>query len=550
MIPRLAVVAGLSLLLAAAVGAATSGDVAQADPGEAIYLHGATAGGAVVSATRGGQSVVEGQPAACANCHQRSGLGGREGRFLIPPVTTRYLFRPHASEVEERDIPFVAGMHGDREPYTDATLARAIRDGLDSEGKPLNFLMPRYDLNDGDLSAVIEHLKRLDKTDVPGVTPTTLHFATIITPDADPAKKTGMLAVMKQFVTDRNARQMASAPHMVTSGRTAFSGMMFKVQRRWELHVWELTGPEATWRAQLERRLAAEPVFAVISGLGGAHWAPVQAFCERQSLPCLFPNVDAPPADADRNFYSVYFSRGVLLEAELLGGRLRDTPSHGVPVRVLQVYREGDSGEAAAAALERALQSSSIRVIRRAIPRAAAPTAVAAALRGDPHADAVVLWLRPSDLAGLPPQPPANAALYLSGQMAALEHAPLPAAWRAGVEMTYPCDLPDRRRVRVDFAMGWFRARHIPLVAERTQVDTYLALGLLSETLKGVTDTFVRDYLVEHLEETLAHRILTGYYPRLGVATGQRYASKGGYMVRFASAQGTAVVPDGEWTVP
>jgi hypothetical protein len=147
-------------------------------------------------------------------------------------------------------------------------------------------------------------------------------------------------------------------------------------------------------------------------------------------------------------------------------------------------------------------------------------------------------------------RPPAHAAIYLSGQMAALEHAPLPPAWRAGVEMTYPCDLPDRRRVRVDFALSWFNARHIGLVAERTQVDTYLALGLLSETLKGMADTFVRDYLVEHLEETLAHRIMTGYYPRLGVATGQRYASKGGYLVRFAAAQGTAVVPDGEWTVP
>lgn len=549
MIPRLAALAGL-LLLAAAGGAATAGAEAAADPGEAIYLHGTTRGGGVVSATRSAQAGVEGQAAACVNCHQRSGLGGREGRILIPPITTRYLFRPRAGAVEERDIPFVAGMHGDREPYTDATLARAVRDGLDSEGRPLDFLMPRYDLGDGDMAALIEHLKRLDRSDVPGVTPTTLHFATIVTPDADAAGKSGMLAVMNQFVADRNARQMVPAPHLVTSGRTSYSGMMFKVQRRWQLHVWELTGPEATWQAQLERRLAAEPVFAVISGLGGGHWAPVHAFCERQSLPCLFPNVDAPPADADRDFYSLYFSRGVLLEAELLGRRLRDEPGRAAPARVLQVYREGDSGEAAAAALERTAQAGAIRSTRRVIARAAPPAAVAAALRGSQDADAIVLWLRPADLAALPARPPAHAAVYLSGQMAALEHAPLPAAWRAGVEMTYPCDLPDRRRVRVDFAMSWFNARHIRLVAERTQVDTYLALGLLSETLKGMTDTFVRDYLVEHLEETLAHRIMTGYYPRLGVATGQRYASKGGYLVRFAAAQGTAVVPDGEWTVP
>jgi hypothetical protein len=239
-----------------------------------------------------------------------------------------------------------------------------------------------------------------------------------------------------------------------------------------------------------------------------------------------------------------------LLEAELLGRRLLDDSGRIAPTRVLQVFREGDSGEAATAAFESAVRSGVIHVTRHAIPRGAPATAVAAALGGGPPADAIVLWLRPSDLAGLPAQPPPHAAIYLSGQMATLEHAPLPAAWRTGVEMTYPCDLPDRRRVRVDFAMSWFNARHIALVSERTQVDTYLALGLLSETLKALTDTFVRDYLLEHMEDTLAHRIMTGYYPRLGMATGQRYASKGAYLVRFASTRGAAVVPDGEWTVP
>ncbi len=540
-----------SLLLSVCIGGNGAAPMHEpADPGETIYLHGHTAPGRPVAATRSAESTIQGQAAACANCHQRSGLGGREGRIVIPPITTRYLFRPRASVVEDRDIPFVAGMHGDRDPYTDATLARAIKDGLDSEGKPLNFLMPRYDLGDADMAAVISHLKRLDRPDVPGVSGTTLHFATIITPDADPVKQRGMLAVMNQFFADRNLRQMVPAPHMLTSGKTSYSGMMFKVQRRWELHVWELTGPESTWQAQLDRRLAAEPVFAVVSGLGGRTWAPVHAFCERAAVPCLFPNVDAPPPNADRDFYSVYFSRGVLLEAALLARRLVGEPGRPAVARVSQVYRAGDSGEVAAAALADALHASGIAVSRHVVPRGAPVGAVTEVLRGASGSDAVVLWLRQGDIAALPATPPAGAAVFVSGQMAALERAPLPMAWRGSAEMAYPFDLPDRRRVRVDFAMGWFRARNIPVVAEQTQVDTYLALGLLSETLKGLADTFVRDYLVEHFEETLAHRIMTGYYPRLGVAIGQRYASKGGYLVRFAHAQGTAIVPDGDWIVP
>ena len=49
-------------------------------------------------------------------------------------------------------------------------------------------------------------------------------------------------------------------------------------------------------------------------------------------MPCLFPNVEAPPASADDDFYTLYFSRGVLLEAGLdwdVIAKLRDTGGLG-----------------------------------------------------------------------------------------------------------------------------------------------------------------------------------------------------------------------------
>ncbi len=134
--------------------------------------------------------------------------------------------------------------------------------------------------------------------------------------------------------------------------------------------------------------------------------------------------------------------------------------------------------------------------------------------------------------------------------MGGLEHAPLPPGWRGRTHLAYPFDLPERRRVRVDFALGWFRIRQIPVVAEQVQADTYLACGLVSETLKHMVDNFVRDYLVERVEDMLEHRIVTGYYPHLALATGQRFASKGGYLVHWAERTGTRVVADGDWTVP
>src|SRR5262249_29928439 len=140
---------------------------------------------------------------------------------------------------------------------------------------------------------------------------------------------------------------------------------MFKVVRRWELHVWQLTGAPETWREQLDRHFAEEPVFAVVSGIGRTTWAPVHRFCEEREVPCLFPNLEVR-VDTDGDFYSVYLSRGVILEARLIAERILG--NEGIaPAVVHQVYRAGDSGEAAAKALEAALAGHEIKVLNHVV---------------------------------------------------------------------------------------------------------------------------------------------------------------------------------------
>jgi len=116
--------------------------------------------------------------------------------------------------------------------------------------------------------------------------------------------------------------------------------------------------------------------------------------------------------------------------------------------------------------------------------------------------------------------------------------------------MTYPFDLPMSRRVRMNYPLTWFKVRHVPVVAEQVQTDTYVACGILSETLSEMLDSFVQDYLVERLETMLSHRQVNGYYPRLSLAPGQRFASKGGSLVRFTDAEGPTIEADSEWTTP
>jgi hypothetical protein len=116
--------------------------------------------------------------------------------------------------------------------------------------------------------------------------------------------------------------------------------------------------------------------------------------------------------------------------------------------------------------------------------------------------------------------------------------------------LAYPFDVPDRRGVRLDYALGWFSFRHIPVVAPQVQADTYLACSLLSEVIKQLADSYVRSYLIEQLQGMMEHRLMTGYYPHLALTYHQRFASKGGYIARFSSDEGRHLVADGGWIVP
>jgi hypothetical protein len=543
---RIAAAALVALAVVTPVERAAAGPAVSV--GESIYLRGVQGSGAPLEGKREAGGVdAQGARAACVNCHQRSGLGSKEGSTTMPPITGEYLFWSPGHDAEA-GLPYVESMHGNRAPYSDATLARAIREGLDSQGRPLSYLMPRFALDDVDMAALIEYLKKLTVHRVAGVTDTVLHFATIFTPDADRVKRGGVLDVLEHYVAEKNSFPFRPSPPMRTSGKTAYSKSMYLAHRHWQLHVWDLTGPAATWAAQLEKHLAEEPVYAVLSGLGGSNWAPVHEFCERNAVPCLFPNVEVPVV-ADGDFYPLYFSKGVLLEAELIATRLLGPAGQPPAGTVLQIYRAGDSGERAAEALAARLKAQRIPVRNEALP--AGGRGVAKAVAGAGDAAVLVLWLRSADIAALGPAPPGRVTVYMSGLMGGLEDSPLPAGWRTRTLMAYPFDLPDKRGVRLDYPLGWFKFRHIPVVAQQVQADTYLTCSLIADALNNhMADVVVRPYLVEQLQGMIERRIMTGYYPRLTLAANQRFASKGGYIVHFSAPQGTHLIADGGWVVP
>lgn len=488
---------------------------------------------------------VSGMAAACVTCHRRSGFGEVEGRISIPPVAGAYLFAQSAAGSGDTQVPYIEGLNSTRKPYSQATLARAIRKGVGADGRALNYLMPRYPINDSAMASLIAYLKELKTEPSPGVSKSMLDFATIVTPDADPKRRQAMLEVLDKFFADKNAFLSNEVPRMVASHR-----LMYRVTRKWQLHVWELTGAPDTWEQQLRVHLEEDPVLAVISGLGGKTWAPVHRFCEQERIPCLFPNTDLPVVEPGE-FYSVYFSKGLFLEGQLLAKHLRDLQPAAGPRRIVQIFRGNDAGAPAAAAFAGLIGAAGPTIVDRRLDEATVGAAELAAAVSDIKAeDALVLWLRPEDLAGLPEKAAESPNIYISGLLGGLEETSLPPAWRAQSHLLFPVDLPAGRKVRLTYPYQWFKIRQIPIVDDRVQTDTYLACGILAETLSHMGEGYVRDYLVERVEVGLSHRIITGYYPRLGLAPGQRFASKGGYIVKFVAPTNSMVTAETEWLVP
>jgi hypothetical protein len=531
--------AGFALLTLVWLGSAAADPHAEA---ERIYRAGVLPSGKPLLGTREGGALVTGEAAACVNCHRRSGLGLNEGVTPIPPISGKYLAQPAQRALPEAQRPSAGTSIVRRKAYDDRTLARAIRVGVDADGKPLSYLMPRFALDETDMGSLIAYLKSLSSQSVPGLAHDHLEFATIVTPDADPAERSSMIDVLQHFFASKNHFERGHDPQLVSSSRR----IHYRVTFQWHLHVWELSGPPQTWETQLREHFKAEPVFAVISGVGGSDWGPVHRFCQQQHLPCLFPNVQLPVV-AEGDFYPVYFSRGVLLEADLI--RARWQAANALPRRVVQLFRPGDIGEAAAQALHGHRSNEAIEWVDRPMAADGSTAGIRAALAAVRAGDTLVLWLRAADLRELPAEaPPAD--IFVSGLMGGLEAAPLPPAWRASARLTYPVDLPPQRAMRLIQPLTWFRTRQIPVLAERVQVDTYIACQVLSEAVTHAFADLVPDYLIEQIENMISLKLLDGYYPRLGLAPGQRFASKGGYIVRLAPNPGGPLAVDGDWTVP
>jgi cytochrome c553 len=539
--PRWLLVLGLLALAATAQAKPEQANAKEIELGRRIYMEGILPSGKPLQGKRQKVVSVEGAVAACENCHRPSGMGSLEGNVVAPPINGRFLFaKPEERLLAIVDTRAASNLTRAHAAYTEASLAKAVREGVNVGGGNMNPLMPHYDLNKTEIKALMAYLKQLSAQPSPGVSEDSIEFAAIVTPDTDAKQRETMLSMVQSIFAQRNSSQEARSGQMKMP-----LDLIPRTPRTWKLSTWELKGEANTWAAQLQGFYRQKPVFAVVAGLSNADWTPVNDFCQQEKIPCMLPSVDVVPDKP--GFYNLYFSHGVSLEAEVLAKHLK-TKSENNPHRLIQIIRDNQAGRVASEALTKALNGSNIQVETRKVTAQDA-TQWQAAFKDVAGKDELMLWLGGDDLAeaGKAVAKLDVATAYLSGFLAKENFSAIPKTW-ANVRVVYPYELGENRTKNLNAVQQWMKTWNLAVVNEPQQAEVFFNMLFLTDLVSQMLDNLHRDYMIERAEDMLSVGSNVSPYPHLGLSRGQRYASKGAYIAKLAD--NGKLVAESDWIVP
>lgn len=525
--------------------------------GARIYREGILPSGGHLRVAMKGGGAVPGLTFSCASCHLRGGFGAYEEGVLYPAINGDTLFAPlpriYKGIVQEGLL---------RPAYTDQTLAEVLRTGRDPNGKLLSDAMPRYQFSDDELRVLIAYLKALSSGGSPGVTDTSIRFATVISEDVPQASRDAIFAVLDRYFTLKNNQIRSFENPRNAKSRLMSENMMLSREltgRSLQLSRWVLKGPPETWRGQLEEYNRKDPVFALLGGIVGGAWEPVHRFCEENRIPCLFPNTELPVI-SNSDWYTLYQSKGFYQEGEGAArflAELDESPKGPV----LQLVRRSDQGKALAEGFRHTWNDlgQSVPVVTLDLPGGPADRKFLERIVAREKPAVLLLWDDASALPGVESLAGLNGRpelVILSSRYLGDAIWDLKEPIRGFTYLTYPFAFS----VKLQLAGMQFQVREdrqptlkradLPVKGElqklvtQTNALTQMLTGLLMD-LKG---RYYRDNLLDvtAMAAELAHPL----YGRVTFATDRRYASQGCYVVQLSKGDNPELVKKSRWLAP
>jgi len=526
-----------------------------------MYREGILPSGEPMQSIIKGDVVVQGTSFTCVSCHMTSGLGSVEGGVITTPTNGRSLYSARMQPSGIRSN--MGGGMGQnkkqmqpqpppgRPAYTDMLLASVLRGGVDPSGRVLDPVMPRYKLNDQDMSTLVTYLKSLSSDVSPGVDSQTLHFATIISEDVAAElryEQADLLDIQFSRLNEhsRDFEKRLKDPklnrHMSKTGRLLYLNL--------SLSRWLLKGPPETWRSQLEEYYKKEPVFALLGGTVAGDWKPRHDFSEAHKLPCLFPQTDFPVV-SEVDSYTMYLSKGYYQEGEGIARYINRTNESKGGNSTLQIVRESDEGRALAAGFDAAWQDMGHQpaVTLRLKAGDVIDRENLEKLLEKYRPSALLLWDGVESvklitvLAEMKIRPD---RVFVSSSYLGKYTTSVPETIRPNVYLSYPYRLPHDEEPFETFYFGSALVENKNNAAVKKIIkQSFLLNKVFVQLLTEMKDNFYRDYFLDVLG--MLQDMDAPLYERLSFGPGQRYASKGCYVVQLSTGKNPTYIKKNDW---
>ncbi len=471
--------------------------------GQSIYNSGRLMNGESITAIGAGNTKLSGNQASCINCHKNTGLGGVEGNEAIPPITGHALFGTGRAVVVQYDKRFNKQFSTQLKPYDNQTFSEALRLGKHNTGRVLSTLMPKYNLNKEQLLAVSAYLKTLSTELSPGVSDTDLHLATVLTPNVSAQRKKIFLDTLTNLLNTHNAN--------VSSGhrqRIPIIERKLNNRKLWKLQVWELKGPSSTWKSQLDKWQQETPVFSLLSGLSDDEWLPIQDFCETNKVVCWLPSIETVPSQNQNLKYSLFFTKGIALDAEVLVNEIlhKKNKPHKILQLVNNTFNSLKASESTHLLIDN--KANNIEIIDLVGAEQLNNTQLLNDKLSQLQADDIVIaWLTKDEIEQLfKRSPKLTAAVYLSTSFTGEVAPKLPDNWNNDIYLIQKQELSKLRALNLLRFNGWLKHRALPLVDEKLQSEVYFAFNSYSWMITSMLNNFYTDYLIERAQASLSMR--------------------------------------------
>jgi len=503
----------VGLAFSLAVGWQANGQVAAPDEvklretrGKQIYIQGTSPSGKEILAYLGESSLeVPGSAMPCANCHGLNGEGKPEGAVYPSNLTWESLTKPYG----------LTHADGRRHPaYTERGLELAITRGTDPAGNKLLNVMPRYQMTSEDIADLIAYLKRLGKDRDPGVYENRIVIGTAV-----PAQ--GALAEMGQAVKA-----------VITAFFDDLNSQGGIYNRRFELKFIETGETPAATRANLERLLTDEQVFAMTGAfIAGAEKELLELLAQKE-VPLIGPLTLYPQTGFPLNRQVFYLLSGTDGQFRALVDFAAKKPELKNP-GVALVYPRSEINANVLEAIKDQSKKQGWSAPQSYDYLAGQFDAAGAVSKLNQANRTVVFFLGGSDeaMSLMKEAEKVNwfPSIFLPSANAGARIVEAPAGFDGKLFLSFPTSPTDQTAEGVKEFLALSGKYQLSTKHLAAQISAYSAAKILAEALKKAGKDVSREKLIQVLEGFYEYR--TGLTPAISYGLNRRIGAMGAYVI-------------------